>query len=78
MQPVSRQKISEHVRAATNINITIELLLETVFPMRSAQSSYKEDKWGPLRVEFCMGGCENKTLAREAEESPLLEAIARE
>jgi hypothetical protein len=25
--------------------------------------------------EFCMGGCEDKTWAREAEESPLLEAV---
>jgi hypothetical protein len=25
-----------------------------------------------------MGGCENRTRAREAEESPLLEAVARE
>jgi hypothetical protein len=28
--------------------------------------------------EFCTGGCEERTLAREAEESPLLEAVARE
>jgi hypothetical protein len=31
-----------------------------------------------LTVKFCMGGCEDRTRAREAEESPLLEAIARE
>jgi hypothetical protein len=31
-----------------------------------------------LRVEFCTGGCEETTLAREAEESPLLETAARE
>jgi hypothetical protein len=31
-----------------------------------------------LRVEFCTRGCEDRTLAREAEESPLLEAVARE
>jgi hypothetical protein len=30
-----------------------------------------------LRVEFCTGGCEDRTWARVAEESPLLEAIAR-
>jgi hypothetical protein len=29
-------------------------------------------------VEFCTGGCEDRTCAREAEESPLLEAVARE
>jgi hypothetical protein len=28
--------------------------------------------------KFCTGGCDKRTLAREAEESPLLEAIARE
>jgi hypothetical protein len=31
-----------------------------------------------LRVEFCTGGCEDRTGAREAEGSPLLEAVARE
>jgi hypothetical protein len=33
---------------------------------------------GYLRVEFCTGGCQETTCAREAEESPMLEAIARE
>jgi hypothetical protein len=28
--------------------------------------------------EFCTGGCEDRTWEREAEESPLLEAAARE
>jgi hypothetical protein len=31
-----------------------------------------------LTVEFCPAGCEDKIRAREAEESPLLEAVARE
>jgi hypothetical protein len=31
-----------------------------------------------FRVQFCTGGCEERTWAREAEESPLLEAVARE
>jgi hypothetical protein len=31
-----------------------------------------------LRVEFCTGVRDDRTLAREAEESPLLEAVARE
>jgi hypothetical protein len=31
-----------------------------------------------LRVEFCMGGCVDRARAREAEESPPLEAAARE
>jgi hypothetical protein len=29
-------------------------------------------------VEFCMGSCEDRTLVHEAEESRLLEAVARE
>jgi hypothetical protein len=29
-----------------------------------------------MRVEFCTGGCEGRT--RKAEESPLLEAVAKE
>jgi hypothetical protein len=31
-----------------------------------------------LSVEFCIGGCENRTSVLEAEESPLLEAVASE
>jgi GMP synthase-like glutamine amidotransferase len=31
-----------------------------------------------LTVEFCMGGCEDRTWAREAEEFPLLKAVVRE
>jgi hypothetical protein len=53
MQLVSTQRIGKH-----NCTI-IDLLLETVFPVRSMQSGYKEDNWGDpvqLRVEFCMGG----------------------
>jgi hypothetical protein len=33
---------------------------------------------GTRSVEFCMEGCEERTGAREAEKSPLLEAIDRE
>jgi hypothetical protein len=56
---------------------------EEVFSMWSVLRCYLEDSWGDpvscqLRIEFCMGVCEDKTLAREAEESPLLEAAARE
>jgi hypothetical protein len=78
MQHVSRLPVGKHVRAATNTHITIGLLLETVFPTRSVQSGYKEDNWGPLRVEFCMEDCEDTTWEREAEEFPLLEVVARE
>jgi hypothetical protein len=31
-----------------------------------------------LRVELRTGGCEDRTWGREAEESPMLEAVARE
>jgi hypothetical protein len=31
-----------------------------------------------LRVEFCREGCKGRTPAREAEESPLLEATAKQ
>jgi hypothetical protein len=31
-----------------------------------------------LIAEFCTGGCEERTRAREAEESELLETVARE
>jgi hypothetical protein len=46
MQTVSRQQISKHVRAATNMNTPIELLLEMVFSAWSVQSGYKEDTLG--------------------------------
>jgi hypothetical protein len=34
--------------------------------------------WRRESVEFCNGGCEDKIWVRKAEESPLLEAFARE
>jgi hypothetical protein len=49
--------------------------------------SYLEDIWGDQVScqliassvkEFCTGGCEDRTPAREAEESLFLEAVARE
>jgi hypothetical protein len=46
MQPVSRQRIGKHVPAVTNTNTTIEVLLETVFSIRSVQNGYKEEIWG--------------------------------
>jgi hypothetical protein len=36
------------------------------------------DKFSLKRAEFCTGCCENSICAHEAEESPLLEAVARE
>jgi hypothetical protein len=46
MQPVSRQWIGKHIPAATNMNTTIQLLLEMVFSTWSMQSGYKEDNLG--------------------------------
>jgi hypothetical protein len=45
--------------------------------MWSVQRFYKQGTRLELS-QFCMGVCEERTWAREAEESPLLEAIARE
>jgi hypothetical protein len=45
MQPISRQWIGKHIPAATNMNTTIELLLEMVSSTCSVQSGYKEDSW---------------------------------
>jgi hypothetical protein len=63
MQPVSRQRIAKHVPAATNTNITIELLLETVFSTRSVQYGYKEDNWGDP-VSSSVGSCQLKVRLR--------------
>jgi hypothetical protein len=37
---------SLNVPAATDKHATIEVLLETVFSIQSAQRGYKEDNWG--------------------------------
>jgi hypothetical protein len=42
MQPVSKQRIGKHASP------TIELLLETVFSIRSVQSGYTEKIWRPV------------------------------
>jgi hypothetical protein len=46
--------------------------------LSSAREAVKK-RWRYILVdkEFCMGGCDKRTRAREAEESSLLEAIAR-
>jgi hypothetical protein len=82
MQPVSRHRIDKQVPGATNTH-TIELLLQTLFSTPSVQSGYKEDNWGDRVVscqqqELCTGSCKDRICAREAEESTLLEAVARE
>jgi hypothetical protein len=45
--------------------------------MLSVPRYYKQGKKLELS-QFCKGVCEERTSAREAEESPLLEAVARE
>jgi hypothetical protein len=56
-----------------------------VFSMLSVLWNYLEENRGTqlvvscqLRVEFCTGGYEDRIWAHEVEESPLLEAVARE
>jgi hypothetical protein len=62
----------------------------TVFSMWSLPWCYKQETtlvdnlvlygrlWSRESVEFCKGGREDRTWARKAEESPLLEAVVRE
>jgi hypothetical protein len=38
----------------------------------------KDEAINSVQREFCTGGCEDITRKREAEESQLLEAVARE
>jgi hypothetical protein len=45
---VAMQSIGKQIPAVKNTNTTIELLLETVFSIRSMQRGYKEDNWGGL------------------------------
>jgi hypothetical protein len=54
-----------------------------MFSVWSVPRNYLEDNWShpvscQLRVKFCTRGCENRTWAQEAEESPLLETVASE
>jgi hypothetical protein len=48
-----------------------------VFP-RSPCRDVTSKGQSQLVAEFCTGGCEERTSAREAEGSPVLEAVARE
>jgi hypothetical protein len=43
---VSKQLLGKHIPAATNMYVTIYVLLETVFSTRSVQRGYKENNWG--------------------------------
>jgi hypothetical protein len=72
---VFRQRFGKHVPVAMDMKATTkeqrflcgpcwEVMTRTIEVMSS--------------VELCTGGCEAKTWARKAEESPLLEAVAEE
>jgi hypothetical protein len=74
---VSGQWLGKHVPAATNTQATIELVLQNGVSTWSALRHYKQGTKSVVR-ELCIRGCENNTCAPEAEESPLLEAVARE
>jgi hypothetical protein len=50
----------------------------TEVQLSSEREAEKRWRYNKADREFCTGGCEVKTLAREAEISPLLEAVARE
>jgi hypothetical protein len=70
---VSGQRLGKHIPAATNQHATIQVLLGV--SMWSMSRSYKEDTWGD---QVCsVWESVKRTRGREAEESPLLEAVAR-
>jgi hypothetical protein len=88
---ISMQWLGKHVPVATDMHTMTEVLLETVFSTRSVQKDYKEDNWANQvssvweavnkRDSWKRAGRERpfrEELSAEAEESPLLEAIARE
>jgi hypothetical protein len=94
MQPVSRQRIGKHDPVATNTHATIELLLETVFSIRSLQRGYKEDSWGdPVSWQLSSAretekrwryssvvvySPDSNDVSTEAGESPLLRAVTKQ
>jgi hypothetical protein len=43
---ISRQLLGKHIPVATDMYATIEVLLETLFSIRSMLTGYKEDNWG--------------------------------
>jgi hypothetical protein len=75
--PVSSQRLGKHVpvaRQQVHNNATVgRNNRRSVFSMCSVPR-----KEGHSSVEFCTGGCEDRTSTCKAEESPLLEAVARE
>jgi hypothetical protein len=82
-RPVSRQQLSKHIPVARqqilNNATSWTTTVQELFSTRSVPRGYKRDEvWSLVDSKFCMGVCEERTSACEAEESPLLEAIARE
>jgi hypothetical protein len=85
------RRLGKHVPAAKNTQATLEVFLETMFSIRSVQSVYRRRKFR-FRSDVCSwdlkGGCpvqlfwtrvgEGRPWAREAEEFPVIEAVARE
>jgi hypothetical protein len=72
---VSGQELVKHVPVATDKKATIE---ERCFLRRPSREVITRTAGAISSVEFFTGGCEDRTSGREAKESPLLEAVARE
>jgi uncharacterized CHY-type Zn-finger protein len=65
------QRLGKHIPAAMNAHATIDKRCFICGPCREVITMTVDS-------EFCTGGCEDRTWEREAEESPQLEAVARE
>jgi hypothetical protein len=66
---LSGQRLGKHVPAATVTHVVCAVCVEEF---------WKEENWGNQSNELCTGGYEDRTWVREAEGSPLLEAVTRE
>jgi hypothetical protein len=73
---ISEQVLGKHVPAEINAHLTIDLLCKR--GVIHAEMLWAGQFEATSLVEFCKGGGNKRTWAREAEESPLLEAVARE
>jgi hypothetical protein len=51
------------------------LYVKTDWPTKPSVLTLKKKR---LIIQFCTGGCEERTSEREAEEFPILDAVARE
>jgi hypothetical protein len=66
MQPVSKQCIHKRVSVAMNMNKTMELFWKWSFLLGPCEGVILKTTWATqfscqLRVQFCIGGCENRT-----------------